>query len=98
MRFDTPVYFRLTKSEYNAESGNYDDKITAETLRYASVTDTGTETLQLVYGELKKGSKTIRLQSHFGKPFDRIRIGNTVYRVDMSRKLRTKHIFVVSEV
>lgn len=32
------------------------------------------------------------------KPFDRIRVGNKTYGVDFSRKLRTKQIYVVSEV
>lgn len=43
-------------------------------------------------------SKTVRLQMHYKKTFDRIRIGDTLYKVDFERKLRTKHVFVVSEV
>nr|DAJ09308.1 MAG TPA: hypothetical protein [Caudoviricetes sp.]DAQ66546.1 MAG TPA: hypothetical protein [Caudoviricetes sp.]DAZ02743.1 MAG TPA: hypothetical protein [Caudoviricetes sp.]DAZ77738.1 MAG TPA: hypothetical protein [Caudoviricetes sp.] len=54
--------------------------------------------MNLVYGSIKQGSKTVRLQMHYKKPFDRIRIGNALYRVDFERKLRTKHVFVVSEV
>lgn len=33
-----------------------------------------------------------------GKPFDRIRVGNKTYGVDFSRKLRTKQVYVASEV
>lgn len=99
MRFDTPVYFqKIIKGEYDASTGNYSNDIVEETLRYADVTDTGTQTLMLIYGEIKQGSLTVRLQNHYDEPFDRLRIGNVIYRVDSSRKLRTKHVFVVSEV
>ena len=60
--------------------------------------DTGTETMNLVYGEIKQGSLTIQLQTHYKELFNRIRVGRKVYRVDFERKLRTKHVFVVSEV
>ena len=99
MRCDTEVFFQsITTGEYDESTGDYDeDKITEEK-KYASVTDTGTDTMNLVYGAIKQGSKTVRLQMHYKKPFDRIRIGNVLYRVDFERKLRTKHVFVVSEV
>lgn len=99
MRYDTPVFFvKETPAEYDAVTGNYVEKAPTETKVYASVTDTGAQTLNLVYGELKQGSLTIRLQYHFSTPFDRIRVGEKYYRKDMERKLRTKQIFVVSEV
>lgn len=98
MRFETPVYFQTIRSEYIASSGNYGLSTVTEDVRYASVTCSNTETLNLVYGEIKQGSLTIRLQSHYDKPFDRIRIGDKFYRVDLSRTLRTKQTFVVSEV
>ncbi len=99
MRFNTPIYFQLTKpGEYDPNTGNYEDDSFVETLRFASVTNSGIETLNLLYGELKQGTLTIRLQNHYEEPFDRIRIGDKVYRVDMSRKLNTKHSFIVSEV
>ena len=99
MRFDTPVYFqRITKGEYDASTGNYGDDIIEETLRYADVTDTGTQTLMLIYGTIKQGCLTVRLQNQYNEPFDRLRIGDMIYKVDSSRKLRTKHVLVVSEV
>ena len=99
MRFDTPVYFqRITKGEYDESTGNYSDDIVEETLRYADITDTGTQSLMLIYGTIKQGSLTVRLQNHYNEPFDRLRIGETIYNVDSSRKLRTKHVLVVSEV
>ena len=99
MRFDTPVYFqRIERGPYDPTTGNYGPDTPVEDMRRASVTDSTTQTLQLVYGELKQGSLTVRIQSHYTEPFDRIRIGDKLYHVDMSRKLRSKQTFVVSEV
>ena len=99
MRFATPIYFqRVEQGPYNAATGDYGADIITEEMRRASVTDAGTATLTLVYGGLKQGSKVVRLLRHYNKPFDSIRIGGKVYRVDMARGLRLKHTFVVSEV
>lgn len=99
MRYDTPIYFqRVIPGEYNPNTGNYGKDDIRETLKYASVMDTGTEMMRLVYDGLKQGSLTIQLQNHYTEPFDRIRVGKKLYSVDFSRKLRTKHTFVVSEV
>ena len=99
MRYDTPVYFqKVTPGEYDPDTGNYGDDTVTETLRYASVVNTGEERLKLVYDGPKQGSLTIQLQNHYEEPFGRIRVGNKLYAVDFSRKLRTKHTFVVSEV
>lgn len=99
MRYDTPVYFqRITSGEYDTKTGNYAEDIVKETMRYASVMNTGEEKLKLVYDGPKQGSLTIQIQNHYTEPFDRIRVGEKIYRVDDSRKLRTKHTFIVSEV
>lgn len=99
MRYDTPVYFQTIKlGEYDASTGNYGEDIVTEEMRYASVTETGIETLNIMYGEIKQGVKTVRLQSFYDQPFDRLRIGNKVYRVDRARPLRLKYTLVVSEV
>lgn len=98
MRFDTPVYFQRTKSEYNSSTGNYETVTETEEKRYASVTSAGVSTLNLLFGEVKQGCLTIRLQNPYDKPFDRIRIGLKFYRVDFTRHLRTKQTLVVSEV
>ena len=98
MRYDRPVFFQtVVQGVYNPTTGDYAEDYTTETKRYGSVSDTGTETRNLVYGEIKQGSLTIRLQTHYKELFHRIRVGRKVYRVDFERKLRTKHVFVVSE-
>lgn len=99
MRFDTPVYFQsVVHGEYEPTTGNYAEDIVTEVERNASVSDTGTDTLTLVYGGLKQGSLTIRLQSVYDGIFDYIRIGSKRYRVDKTRTLRHKQTFIVSEV
>ena len=97
MRFDTPIYFQRITAEYDESTGNYGESISEE-MRYAAVTYSTRDTMNLIYGEIKQGSLTLRLQNHYTKPFDRIRIGNKAYRVDSSRLLRVKNILVVSEV
>ena len=96
MRYDTPVFFQSVKpGKLNPETHNYDDDVINEEKRFANVTDTGAQQLQLIYGALKQGSLTIRLQRPFTEPFSRVRVGNTVYKVDFSRRGKN---FVVSEV
>lgn len=95
MRYDTPIFFqRVIQGEYDASTGNYADPIIEETKKYASVMNTGTETVRIIYGELRQDILTIQLQNHYNKVFDRIRVGQKVYGVDYPRKLRTKHIFI----
>lgn len=99
MRYDTPVYFqRFTPPRYDPSTGDYVEGPVEESMRYASIMNTGEEKLKLVYDGPKQGSLTIQLQNHYDCPFDRIRVGNAVYQVDSSRKLRTKHTFIISEV
>ena len=96
MRYDTPVFFqRIEHGRYNADTGNYDDDVIVEDKRWASVTDSGVDTLKLVYGDIKQGGLTVRLQRPYTQTFDYIRIGDKVYHAGFSRKGRT---FVVSEV
>lgn len=99
MRYDKPIFFqRIISGELDVSTGNYDEDTVTEVEKMASVMDTGAEMLRIVYGNLKQRSKTVQLQKHYTEPFDRIRIDSEIYRVDFSRKLRTKHIFIVSEV
>ncbi len=96
MRYDKPIFFqRVQPGEYDAATGNYGADTVTEVQKRASVTDSGVETLKLIYGDLKQGSKTIRLQRPYTEPFDRIRIDNKIYKVDFARFQRN---FVVSEV
>lgn len=96
MRYDTPVFFqRLEAGAYNADTGDYGADAVTEVQKWANVTDSGVETLHLIFGELRQGILTLRLQRPYTESFDRIQIGNKQYRVDFSRSGK---IFVVSEV
>lgn len=99
MRYDTPVYFQhIVPGTYDPATGNYGEDIITETLVYASVMDTRTETKKLIYGDIREGSLTIHIQNHFPDTFSRIRIGDKVYRIDFRRNPRVKESFIVSEV
>ena len=57
MRYDTLIYFqRVTAGAYDSETGDYGSDTVTEAARYAAVMDTRTETMQLVYGELKQAA------------------------------------------
>ena len=99
MRADKPIYFqKVTPGELNTSTGDYGEDTIVESMKYASVTDTGTDMLTLLYGKIKHNAKTVRLQKHYNGVFDYIRIDEKRYKVDFERKLMVKHIFVVSEV
>lgn len=99
MRYDTPVYFQKVKSgEYDPMTGNYKDDTVEETMVMASVMDTRTETMKLVYGSIKQGSLTVHMQNHYRGDFDFIRVGEKRYKVDYGRYLRVKQSMVLSEV
>lgn len=96
MRYNTPIYFQTVKpGEYNENTGDYNDDVIAEIKKYADITNSGVETLKLIYGELKQGSLTIRLQQPYTQDFNRIRIGDKLYNVDFARRQK---VFVVSAV
>ena len=99
MRYDTPIYFqKITPGEYDPNTGDYGADKIQEAEIYASVMDTRSEMLRLVYNGPMQGSLTVQLQNHYTEPFDRIRIGDLIYKVDYTRRLRVKQTFVVSEV
>ena len=81
MRYDTPIYFqKVTQGEYDPTNGDYGEDTVDETCVMASVMDTSTETMQIVYGSIKQRSKTIHIQNHYDKSYDSIRIDNKIYR------------------
>lgn len=99
MRYDQEIHFQcITEGAYNTIIGDYEDNTIIEETAYASIMDTKTETMMIVYGQLKKGSLTCQIQNSYDKPFDSIRIGDKRYKVDYFRKLRTKETFILSEV
>ena len=99
MRYDTAVYFQtLAQGAYDEETGDYSDPTITEVQRTASVIETSDETKQLLYGNVTEKSRTVSLLNAYVGQFDRIRIGNVLYRVDQRTTLRKKQSFVVSEI
>ncbi|MCC8039163.1 MAG: hypothetical protein LIP02_13675 [Bacteroidales bacterium] len=62
------------------------------------MTDSRTEFLALQYGDLKEGNLIVRLQNHYSDPFDRVRIGDKVYKSVSVRDLRHKKTLILAEV
>lgn len=99
MRYETPICFQRTiPGAYDPTTGDYADDSVSEVKVFASVMDTKTETMRLIYGEIRQGSLTIQLQNHHDEPFDHIRVGSKRYVVGYRRRLRTKDVYFVSEV
>ena len=98
MRFDKEVYFYTEKSDYNAQTGDYDRREVSEVPRRDSVHQTETAMIRMVYDSIPQESLTVRLQNKYEKPFDYIRIGEKLYKVDKRIDLYTKQAFIVSEV
>ncbi len=98
MRYDKTVYFCSESKTYDTETGDYVKGGTARDPKSASVMDTRTETLRLVYGEIRQDSYTIQLQNHYTNSFDYIEYDGKKYSVDFRRRLRNKETFIVSEV
>ncbi|MGI6040970.1 MAG: hypothetical protein ACOYBH_01940 [Candidatus Alectryocaccobium sp.] len=99
MRFDTPIYFQKAVSgAYNPLTGDYDADTIEETEVHASVNDTGMATMNIVYGAIRQGSITARIQGKYEKPFDHIRIADKRYRVDNVIRFSKLEAYILSEV
>lgn len=110
MRCDTKVYFvtdgkrTLVTDPAESNYGNYVMEDPVEVERIADVTDTQTNTQQIIYGSLREGSRTVRLNEPYREPFDHIRIvdrdtgESALYDVDSKRILRRRSTFICHEV
>ena len=96
MRYNIPVFFqRKEPGAFDKTTHNYNADTITEEMRHADITNTGKETLQLIYGTIKQQSLTVRLQRPYNKAFNNIRIGSKIYAVGFSRGNK---VFVISEV
>lgn len=99
MRYITPIFFqRVEPGGYNADTGDYDRDIIIESMQYADITDSSDRTVEMVYGELREGVLTVRLERPYTAPFDYIRIGERRFKADMKRSTFQKMALVVAEV
>ena len=109
MRCDTQIYFvtdgerEMITDPQSADYGGYADLETTEVGMLADVTDTKTSTQQLVYGKLREGSRTVRLNRQYVAPFHHIRIvdrgtgASKLFDVDAFRHLRHRSVFICHE-
>lgn len=92
MRYSDTVKFVKEEEFYNRETGEYDIGNIVQTQRYADITDTGTEAMNLLYGKVVQGAKTIRIKTKVTEDFDYVLIDKTVYLVKMIRTLRQEQV------
>ena len=98
MRYDKRIYFvKEREDEYDYDTGDY---VTGEPLKvevWANVSDTGTERMQLIYGNLKQGAITVRIVGKYDEEFDYIEVEDKKYNVDAFRTFRNDQAFNLSE-
>ena len=98
MRYNKRIYFvKEGEDEYDYETGDY---VTTERVKHeawANVSDTGTERMQLIYGALKQGAITVRIQGKYDESFDYIKVGDKKYNVDAFKTFRNDQAFNLSE-
>lgn len=99
MRYDKVLYFRKEGAKtYDPETGNSKRADPVDEMRMASVVSTDIRTQNLIYGGIKQGSITLHLLVPYTKSFDYILYRGKKYRVDNVIALRSKQVFVASEV
>ena len=98
MRYDKKIYFvKQGKDVYDYDTGNY---IAGEPVKeevWANVSDMGTQRQTLIFGALKQGALTIRIQNKHEQPFDYIEVDGQPYSVASTRTFRHDQAFEVSE-
>ena len=98
MRYDQRIYFvKEGEDEYDYSTGNY---VTTEPIKdeaWANVSDMGTQRQTLIFGALKQGALTVRIQNRYEQPFDYIEVGGQAYNVASTRTFRHDQTFEVSE-
>ena len=98
MRYATPIYFvKENEPVYDYETGDYVDGEPIKEKVWANVSDTGTERMQLIYGALKQGAITVRIQGKYDEAFDYIQVDDKKYNVDAFRTFRNDQAFNLSE-
>ena len=69
LRYDAYSFSEGFSGEYNPQTGNYAEDEIEENTCFALVSETQTEMLKLVYGNLRQGSLTVQVQNHICEPF-----------------------------
>lgn len=100
MRYDRKVWFVNEKeSAYDETTGDYTDPVVERIFRLANITTTGENSMVMLYGKIKQGAYTVRVQNGLEAPYQHIEIdaiGNN-YLVDSKKQLRNDLVLKVSE-
>lgn len=98
MRYDVPVVF-ITEGEevFDPTTGDYITTPGIRVQRWASVSDTGEERQNLLYGGIKQSALTVRLQDRPPK-FDRLEIGGIPYGVTLRKNFRRETVLYVNSL
>ncbi len=98
MRYDKQVYFvKEGTKTYDPNTGDYTVSKPIKTMKWANISDAGTETLKILFGEIKQGTKIIRLKNNYKEPFDYIEIDGEKYTSTLKREYRMGCAFYVGE-
>lgn len=105
MRYDTEVTFVIEKDGYyDPELGEHVEPSLDEKLKFANVTDLGTDRSKALFGDIKQGAKVIRLLRPYKKEWNYVLIFNKLrnqvdkFEIITERNLRLKNTFIVQEV
>lgn len=95
MRYERKVYFIKEESIYNQNNGRYITKEIPIAERWADVTDTGTEAMNLLYGRILQGAKTVRIKTKVLDEFNYIVIDKQRYLVETIKTFRQEQVIYV---
>ena len=99
MRADKKIYLvKPGEEEFDPTTGDWVIGDGAKIEKYANVTDTGIQRMNVLYNGIKQTAKTVRLNEVHTDSFDHILMDGKQYRVDMRRTYRHKTVFEVSGV
>ena len=95
LRYEKKVYFIKEESVYNQDNGRYITKEIPIAERWADVTDTGTEAMNLLYGKILQGAKTIRIKTKVLDEFNYIVLDKQRYLVETIKTFRQEQVMYV---
>ena len=99
MRYDKRIYFvKEGEDVYDYTTGNHIPGEAIKTEAWANISDMGTERQTLIFGGLKQGALTVRIQGKYEKPFDYIEHDGKTHKVENARTFRNDQVFEVSEI
>ena len=98
MRYDKKVTFvKETGDKYNYSTGNYESGELELEERFCDITDTGAETMNLLYGKVVQGAKTVRVKTQLYDIFDYLIIDGKKYQIQMVQTFRHEQSYHVVE-